>query len=325
MMRIFQVLTIAIFSYLVVGQKNDKDDDKFSIGLGVLAPSYRQKVGTGKELGAQIDFNAEGKGFSYTVSQGDPSSGKPYSSIQISRPAPAEAPESATRPVALPAQYQLPPQYTAPAPAPRYINTPSVNQASQQQYPQYQPPSQQYQPRPQQYQPSPQQYTAAAPQYNAPAPPPPQYTQPAPIQYQSKEPSTQYVPTSNPGVQYAPAITPPYTSLTPQHRSSSISYQPQLPEANLPQVAPQPFGGPTSTAALTQFQPRYQNPASPAYPNALAAPQTYNAPSSASQTPVAAPDYIPSVQNVKYQYGSGAELAFASQLSIFGQQNGRLS
>ncbi|OQR73781.1 hypothetical protein BIW11_09525, partial [Tropilaelaps mercedesae] len=68
-MRILHCATIMVLVYLANGQKNDKSNDKFSIGLGVLAPSYRQKVGTGKELGAQIDFNAEGKGFSYTVSQ----------------------------------------------------------------------------------------------------------------------------------------------------------------------------------------------------------------------------------------------------------------
>ena len=92
--------------------KDEEDDGKFSIGLGVLAPSYRQKVGTGKELGAQIDYNQEGKGFSYTVSQGDPNSGKPYTSIQISRPAPQEAPAGSAKSAPSPASYQPPPHLT---------------------------------------------------------------------------------------------------------------------------------------------------------------------------------------------------------------------
>ncbi|KAH7946967.1 hypothetical protein HPB52_006442 [Rhipicephalus sanguineus] len=68
---------------------DDKDDDSFSIGLGVLSPSYRQKIGP--DGNTKVDFNQEKDGFSFSVSSGEPNaktaSGgvKPYSHITFSQ------------------------------------------------------------------------------------------------------------------------------------------------------------------------------------------------------------------------------------------------
>ncbi|KAL3248042.1 hypothetical protein MRX96_056714 [Rhipicephalus microplus] len=69
--------------------KDDADDDSFSIGLGVLSPSYRQKIGP--DGNTKVDFNQEKDGFSFSVSSGEPNaktaSGavKPYSHITFSQ------------------------------------------------------------------------------------------------------------------------------------------------------------------------------------------------------------------------------------------------
>lgn len=65
------------------------DKDSFSIGLGVLSPSYSQKIGP--DGSTKVDFNQEKSGFSYSVSSGEPnakgSSGaiKPYSHITFTQ------------------------------------------------------------------------------------------------------------------------------------------------------------------------------------------------------------------------------------------------
>ncbi|KAG0412433.1 hypothetical protein HPB47_010444, partial [Ixodes persulcatus] len=78
------------FLVLLVGAALAEDKDSFSIGLGVLSPSYSQKIGV--DGSTKVDFNQEKSGFSYSVSSGNPaekgsagSPTKPYSHISFSQ------------------------------------------------------------------------------------------------------------------------------------------------------------------------------------------------------------------------------------------------
>ncbi|EEC14129.1 conserved hypothetical protein [Ixodes scapularis] len=78
------------FLVLFVGAALAEEKDSFSIGLGVLSPSYSQKIGV--DGSTKVDFNQEKSGFSYSVSSGNPaekgsagSPTKPYSHISFSQ------------------------------------------------------------------------------------------------------------------------------------------------------------------------------------------------------------------------------------------------
>ncbi|KAL1429346.1 hypothetical protein MTO96_016311 [Rhipicephalus appendiculatus] len=83
------VFVVALLLGAASAGKDDADDDSFSIGLGVLSPSYRQKIGP--DGNTKVDFNQEKDGFSFSVSSGEPNaktaSGavKPYSHITFSQ------------------------------------------------------------------------------------------------------------------------------------------------------------------------------------------------------------------------------------------------
>jgi len=57
------VLLLAGSSLALATSQNDDSEPRFSIGLGVLAPSYTQKLaGNGR-----LDVNQDKSGFSYTL------------------------------------------------------------------------------------------------------------------------------------------------------------------------------------------------------------------------------------------------------------------
>lgn len=60
-----------------------KNDDKFSIGLGVLSPGYTQKFGN-----TALDFNQDKNGFSFTLSNNghnnQPQNPKPAAPVSAS-------------------------------------------------------------------------------------------------------------------------------------------------------------------------------------------------------------------------------------------------
>lgn len=80
-----KILALVFFATTVLAG----DDAKFSIGLGVLAPSYSQKFGDSGSL----DVNQEKNGFSYTLNnQGHPGSRSSVSHSQGPASAPVNFP-----------------------------------------------------------------------------------------------------------------------------------------------------------------------------------------------------------------------------------------